>query len=194
MTVDAARLPRKTLKAGTNLYRIHRTSRAPWFFDGSGRGRFDPSGTPGRGACYWAEDPLGAWVEVFRTRMLLPEGEIRARSLAVATLEQDVRVCDLTVRRALRAGVTMALTAGADYADANALADAVQGQHPAVRWRLRHDLRQKLVGIAWFGDTGPVGHATLAGLPATDSNDISDDLAADACRIFGYPVLPDPPS
>jgi hypothetical protein len=126
--------------------------------------------------------------------MLLPEGEIRARSLAVATLEHDVRVCDLTVRRALRAGVTTLLTAGADYADANALADAVRGRHPAVRWRLRHDLRQKLVVIAWFGDTGPVGHATLASLPPTDSNDIPDDLAADACRIFGYTVLPDPPS
>lgn len=194
MTVDVERLPGKTLKAGTTLYRIHWTSRAPWFFDGSGRGRFDPSRTPGRGACYWAEDPLGAWVEVFRTRMLLPEGEIRAKSLAVATLGHDVRVCDLTVRRALKAGVTTALTSGADYTDANALADAVQSQYPAVRWRLRHDLRQKLVGIAWFGDAGPVAHATLVSLPATGSNDIPDDLVAHACKIFGYTVLPDPPS
>src|SRR5918992_5010989 len=147
VTVDAARLPRKTLKAGMNLYRIHRTSRAPWFFDGSGRGRFDPSGTPGRGACYWAEDPLGAWVEVFRTRMILTQDDIEARRLSVLTLNDGLRISDLTSRQALAAGVTTALTSGADYGPAHELADAVQGIEAGLCWRLRHDLEQQLIGI-----------------------------------------------
>jgi len=188
VTVDAAKLPRKTLKAGTVLYRIHRPGLGPWFFDGSGRGRFDPTGTPRRGACYWAEDRLGGWVEIFRTRMLLPEGEVHARALSTATLERDLAICDLTVKRALKAGVTAALTAGADYTEANALADALQGRHPALRWRLRHGR------IAWFGDAGPATTGALADLPATKTADIPTDLVERACRTFGYTVLPDPPS
>lgn len=194
MTVDVAKLPGRTLKAGTLLYRIHRAGLGPWFFDGSGRGRFDPTGSPGRGACYWAEEPLAGWVEVFRTRMLLPESEIRARALSSVTLEHDLAVRDLTPKTALRAGVTAALTAGADYTEAHALADALQGRHPAVRWRLRHDLSQKLIGIAWFGEAGPATTGALADLPITKTEDIPDDLQERACRVFGYTVLPDPPS
>ncbi len=194
MTVDVAKLPAKTLRAGTVLYRIHRAGLGPWFFDGSGRGRLDPTGSPGRGACYWAQEPLGAWVEVFRTRMLLAESELRARSLSTATLEHDLAVCDLTVKGALRAGVTAALTAGADYTDGQALADALQGRGRAVRWRLRHDLSQKLIAVAWFGPAGPASGAALADLPPTKTEYISDDLVERACQAFGYTVLPDPPS
>jgi hypothetical protein len=136
------------------MYRIHRAVSDAWFFS-SGAGRFDPVGVAGRGASYWAEDALGAWVETFRTRMLLPERELDDRRLSVATLQVDVVVCDLTVRRALVAGVTVALTAGGDYSAAQSLADGLQGECPAVRWRLRHDLRQRLIGIAWFGDVEP---------------------------------------
>ena len=187
MTVDVARLPRKTLKAGTRLYRIHRSVRDPWFFDGSGAGRFDPAGTAGRGACYWAEDPLGAWVEVFRTRMVLTTRDVADRSLSVATLEHEVVVRDLASRRALRAGVTLALTAGADYGASHALADALQHSAPAVRWRLRHDLAAKLIGVAWFGAEG------LGSPPApTRSGDLPDELVATAHRRFGYEVLPEP--
>lgn len=194
MTAYFARLPRKTLRSGTSLYRIHRAGSPPWFFDGSGRGRFDPAGTPGRGACYWAEDSLGAWVEVFRTRTLLPESEIEARLVSIATLEHDLVVRDLTVRRALEAGVTAALTAGADYADAHALADALQGQDTAVRWRVRHDLEQKLIGVVWFGDSGSATDDALDDLPPTETKRVADDLAERACQVFGYRVLPDPPS
>ena len=192
MSAGSARLPRRTLRAGTSLYRIHRAVNDAWLFS-SGAGRFDPVGVAGRGASYWADDALGAWVETFRTRMLLPEREIDERRLSVATLKEDVVVCDLTVRRALAAGVTVALTAGGDYSAAQALADGLQGEYPAVRWRLRHDLRQRMIGIAWFGDVEP-GASTRAVLPPTDTSEIPEDLVSDACRLFGYEVLPNPPS
>jgi RES domain len=194
VTIDLKRLPRRTLEAGTTLYRIHRRENGPWFFDHTGNGRFDPTGTPGRGACYWAEQPLGAWVEVFRTRMLLPEDELDARSISETTLAQDITVCDLTDRRALVAGVTVALTAGSDYADSQALADALQASVLGVRWRLRHDLAQRLMGIAWFGQAGPAASSTLAKLPATVTSDIPRDLARRACSSFGYKVMPIAPS
>ncbi len=193
MTLDLSLLPRRTRAAGTKLYRIHRREHEPWFFDGSGSGRFDPTGTPYRGACYWAERQLGAWVEVFRTRMLLSEGELDARVISELTLASDLVVCDLADRRALRAGVTAALTAGGDYTDAQDSADALQASSVAVRWRLRHDLAQRLIGIAWFGPAGPASGATPAGLPPTVTSDMSPQLAARACRAFGYRILPVPP-
>jgi hypothetical protein len=92
---------------------------------------------------------------------------------------------------ALTAGVTVALTAGGDYSAAQALADGLQGQYAAVRWRRRHDLRQRLIGIAWFRDF------ELASMPAapvpTETWEIPEDLVSDACRLFGYEVLPNPP-
>ena len=192
MTIGPGRLPRRTLRAGTCLYRIHRAVNSPWFFS-SASARFDPAGVDGRGASYWAADGLGAWVETFRTRMLLPEPEIVERRLSVATLEEDVVVCDLTVRRALASGVTAAMTAGADYRAAQALADELQGEYAAVRWRLRHDLRQRLIGIAWFGnaEARPSGHPSL---PPTKTAAIPEEVVSGACRIFGYQVLPNPPS
>jgi RES domain len=190
--VDAGRLPRKTLKAGTPLYRIHRAVHGPWFFDDGPLGRFNPTGSPGRGACYFAEQPLGAWVESFRTTMVLAEADVAARALTAVTLDRDVVVRDLTVRRALKAGVTTALTAGGDYRDSQALADALQGRADGVRWRVRHDLAQQLKGIAWFGPAGPADDALRTTLPPAVTEPIPRDLVADAERRFGYSVLPTP--
>jgi hypothetical protein len=193
VTLDPARLPRKTLRAGTRLYRIHRPRNGPWFFS-RGPGRFDPTGVAGRGACYWAEDELGAWVEALRTRMLLPESELAQRRLSIATLSADAVVSDLTVRRALRGGVTAAVSSGADYRESQGLADALQDKRAGVRWRARHDLRQKLVGVAWFGPEGPASRTAVHNLPATVTLEIPAELIPRACRTFGYEVLPNPPT
>ena len=81
MTLD--RFPRRTLRADRALHRIHRAGKRAWWFSGDGAGRFDPVGT-GKGACYWAERPLGAWVEVFRKQMLLSEAELIAEAMGTS--------------------------------------------------------------------------------------------------------------
>jgi hypothetical protein len=192
--IDLGRLPYKTLRAGTRLYRIHRRAFGPWYFDGSGDGRFDPVATRDRGACYWAEDPHGAWVEVFRTRMLLTPDDVDDRRLSVLTLRGSLRVPDLTSRRALTAGVTAALTAGAEYGPAHELADALQGREEGVRWRLRHDLEQQLIGIALFGQEGAASPSARRALPPTRSTRITGRLINDARREFGYEILTPPVS
>jgi hypothetical protein len=58
----------------------------------------------GRGACYLAEVPLGAWVEVFRQRMLLDDAEVVERTLVHVRMGRDIRLADLTSRRALQFG------------------------------------------------------------------------------------------
>lgn len=190
--LDVTRLPRKNLKAGTRLYRIHRAHLGPWFFAGSDQGRFNPTGTLGRGACYWAEKPLGAWIESFRTLMTWTRDDVAARALSTVALTDDLVVLDLTVARALAAGVTVAITGGSDYGPPQALADAVQGSSDAIRYRVSHDLGAKHVGIAWFGDVGPASGANLVALPAASTTEIPDDVIDDAQRRFGYVVLPAP--
>jgi RES domain-containing protein len=102
--------PRRTLRGDTTIHRIHRAATGAWWFSADGSGRFDPVGT-GKGACYLAERPLAAWVEVFRKRMLLAEAEVRERSLLSTELGRDLRLADLTSRRALSFGVTASLGA-----------------------------------------------------------------------------------
>ncbi len=85
--------------------RIHRATLGPWWFSSDGSGRFDPTGGH-QGACHLAEQPLGAWIEVFREQMLLAEEEVHARSLLSVALGRDLRLADLTSRRALAIGVT----------------------------------------------------------------------------------------
>jgi hypothetical protein len=109
--VDPDKLPECRLDAGTKLYRLHRQATGtPWYFASGGEGRFDPIGVKGVGICYWAENPLGAWVEVFRTKTTLTQAEVDERRLATLTLTDEVTVIDLTRRKGLGAGVTAALT------------------------------------------------------------------------------------
>lgn len=192
MTVDVARLPRRRLKAGTTLCRVHRADRDPWFFDRSAHGRFNQTGMPDRGACYWAEKPVGAWIEAFRAMLTLTEDDLAGRALTTITLTSDLVVTDLTVKRGLAAGVTVLITAGADYAAPQALADALQGVTDGVRWRLRHDRTQRLVGIALFGQSGRDAAARSRGRARTSTGPIPQSVREEATRLFGYRVLPTP--
>jgi RES domain-containing protein len=190
--IDIARLPRKTLKAGTTLYRIHGAQHGPWFFAHDHGGRFNPTGSPGRGACYWAEAPLGAWVESFRAFMTWTTDDIAKRALSTIRLPAPLTVRDLTVKRALAAGVTVAVTGGDEYREPQALADALQGHADGIRYRVSHDLSGALVAVALFGDEGAPTGRRLAALPRATTEDIPEALIDQARREFGYLVLPAP--
>jgi len=151
VTIDVARLPSRVLPAGTRLHRIHRATRGPWYFSSDGAGRFDPIYARGRGTCYLAEHALGAWVEAFRTNMTLLEDDVSARLLSTVELGDSMVVADLADRRALSAGVTVAVTSGASYDDSHDIASRLQGAVAGVRWRVRHDLAQELIGVAVSG-------------------------------------------
>jgi RES domain-containing protein len=189
LTVDVARLPRIELPRGQLLYRVHRAVAEPWYFSGDGGGRFDPVSTGGRGACYLAEDPLGSWVEAFRTMITIAEADVSRRLLATVELDRPVVVVDLTNRQALRAGMTAAVTAGADYSESHEVADQAQGQVEGIRWRVRHDMEQTLIGVALFGPAGP---QPAGNWPPTRSDRIPPVLVREAEDTFGYRVVPTP--
>jgi hypothetical protein len=182
--------PRRTLRGDRTIYRIHKSVRAPWWFSSTGDGRFDPVGT-GMGACYLAEAPLGAWVEIFRKRQLLPEAEIASRSLLTVTLKRDLRLADITARRALSFGIAASLGANEQYDESQTVAArALEDGFDGVRYFVRHDPAQKLYGVALFAQAGTPDPADPQ-WPA-ESGALPDALVRDAERLFGYRVLPTP--
>ncbi len=186
---DLDKLPQLRLGVGTKLYRLYRYAVGdPWYFARGGEGRFDPLGARDVGICYWAEDPLGAWVEVFRTKMALTQAEVDERHIATLTLTDEVTVIDLTQRRGLQAGLTAALTSGDDYTAPQALASSVALLGGGVRWRTRHDLEQKLISVGLFGPDGDQPDRQ----PAPDCEPIPLRLVEEAESTFGYTVLPRP--
>lgn len=189
MTLDG--FPRRTLRGDRTIYRVHRSVSGAWWFSSDGSGRFDPIGT-GKGACYLAERPLGAWIEVFRKQLLLTEAEITERSLFSVELGRSVRLADLTSRRALRFGVTASLGANEDYDGSQAFAvQAMNAGFDGVRYLVRHDPAQRFYGLALFGNAG----AAIPGDPdwaGGEDCDISEERIAEAGRVFGYRVLPPP--
>lgn len=189
--MNLERFPRRTLRGDRPLHRLHRSGREPWWFSEDGSGRFDPVGT-GSGACYLAEQPLGAWVEVFRKRMLIAEPEIRTRSLLSVRMERDLRLADLTSRRALGFGVTAALGADERYEPSHAFAVAAfRAGFDGVRYLVRHDPSQRLYGLALFGTAGATA-ANDPRWPAGDDGELPDELVDAARKAFGYIVLPEP--
>lgn len=189
------RFPRRTLRADREIYRIHRLQRLSgntgWWFSFDGTGRFDPVGT-GKGSCYFAERPLGAWVEVYRRQMLLAEAAVLDRWLMTVRLGRDLRLADLTSRRALPFGVTASLGANERYDASQAFAaDAVGAGFPGIRYLVRHDPAQKLFGIALFGEAGEQPDHNRAEASILD-HPIPDEVIAEARRRFGYRVVPRP--
>jgi hypothetical protein len=116
--------------------------------------------------------------------MTWASGDVARRALSTIALTNDRTVADLTLRRAR--------AAGADDSALQALADQLQDRTDGIRYRLRHDLGARLVGIALFGKAGPAAGKTLASLPRPTTTDIPDELLDRASRQFGYRVLPLP--
>jgi len=188
--VNLTGFPRRTLRGDRDIYRIHRYDRFAWWFSSDGSGRFDPVGTS-MGACYLAEKPLGAWVEVFRRGMLIAEVEVQVRRLGAITLGRDLRLANLASRRALQFGVTASLGADQDYAASQAFARAaLEYGFDGLRYLVRHDPAQQLYGIALFSDAGAA--VDDGNWPPARSTEIPEIIIESACRRFGYRILPTP--
>jgi hypothetical protein len=188
--LTGARFPRRTLKAGVHLYRIHRLEASGWWFSCGGEGRFDPVGS-GSGACYLALEPLAAWVEVFRKGMLIAEEELAARRLLSATLLEPLTLADLTSRRALSFGVTASIGADQHYEQSQLLAARLaQEGFDGILYLVRHDPAQRLHGVALFGPPGQASQPP-AGMKSR-SRALPVELVEQAQRTFGYRLLPAP--
>jgi hypothetical protein len=171
--------------------RIHRKGRSPWWFSNDGSGRFDPVGVAHMGACYLAADELGAFVEAFRTPTTIAEDDIEARRLSVVELGRELTLADLCSRRALRYNVTAELGAAGDYGASHQFAvEALEAGFDGVRWWVRHDPAQTLVGVALFGPAGEPGASRR--WPVPTPVELGARLLRRARHHFGYQVVPRP--
>lgn len=115
---------------------------------------------------------------------------MQQRSLPSVTLGRSIRLADLTSRRALSFGVTASVGANERYDESQAFAvRAVELGFGGVRYLVRHDLRQRLYGVALFAPPGDPG-AQSPDWPYAADGPIPAKLVAEAGRAFGYRVLP----
>ncbi len=183
-------LPTATIVAGTPLPRIHREHRDAWHFSRSGSGRFDPvaASDPAIGACYLADDALGAFVEVYRRMGAISEADLATRRISTLSLSRDLVLVDLTDRAALLAGSdTSALSSSWDYREPQAFASAVaDAGRDGVRYFARHDPAKRLCCNAILARTDDQS------LSRASSSEISEPLRRAAATAFGYKILPVP--
>ena len=165
-----------------NLYRIHRSDHDPLYFSSTGAGRFDlpaPHGT-----LYTAETPVGAFLEVFRGR-LIPSAEVAARTLTTLTRTGDpLALADCTDPGARAFGVTAAVHSTPDYELTQRWTLAfAEADFDGIYYLVSHDPSAEEHGVALF--------AGVSSWPRR-STPIHDDLIAEVQRRFGLLVVPTP--
>jgi RES domain len=183
--VDLGGFPVHPAGPDLDLYRIHLAARGPWWFSSSGDGRFDLS--HGRGTCYLAGQPIGAFLEVFRASTVVPAAEVAVRRLSRLRPPHAVRLADCTVTEARAFGVTAAIHWTLDYELPRLWAEAFAAAgFDGVRYRVSHDPSQRELGIALFGPEG------ARELPVGATDEIGGELLEEARRRFGLVVAPIP--
>lgn len=182
---DLSGFPAFSVDRRRSLYRIHRTDVGPWWFSGDGSGRFDLD--DGRGSCYLAFTPIGAFIEVFRVATVIPEAEVEARSLSSLVPPERTRLADCTVRPARKFGITGAISTQPDYTVPQAWAEAfaVAG-FGGILYRLSHDPAQRELGVVLFGEAGE------RSWPVRRTEPVPPSVIEAARRRFGLVVAPTP--
>ncbi|MDW5594228.1 RES family NAD+ phosphorylase [Conexibacter stalactiti] len=175
--------PQHVVDHGSLLYRIHHAANGAWFFRADGLFRFDLTDRPGHGTCYFAESPLGAFVETLQSfrSISLPRAEIAGRRLFAVKADFALVLADVTDNAAGRYGIdaSVGASSASDYAHSQALATrAFDAGFAGIRYHVRNDLSQRLVGVALFGPTGPHGDDLWPG----DDQAIGEEIVALACR------------
>ncbi len=186
--VSGSGFPVRRIGPRQRLFRIMKTYRngssaAAWYFsssDGGQPGRYDLPRP--NGSCYFADDPAGAWLEVFRGQQVVPRQDIAVRSMVTAARTGDVlALADLTSPSAVKSGVTLDLSAGSHYKPSQfaALAAYQQKCLGIIGW-IRHDPARRYRNFALFGRSG--GHRSQRGWTTTIA-DLDGSAAAIARRL-----------
>jgi hypothetical protein len=133
--------PDRPLSIHTELFRVVRRGKGPWWFGSSMEGRFDlpsPFGT-----CYLAGDPLAALLELLgadREGGFVSAEFLAGRRLRELRAPRDLTAADLTSRRAAGFGINSEIGTIVPYAGPQAWAERLHGaRFDGVVYWLRHD-------------------------------------------------------
>ncbi len=195
--VDITDFPQITFGQGSDLFRVHRRDRQPWWFasigdDPAAGGRFDlphPAGT-----CSTASTAIAVLLEVVARRPIrrIPAEELDRRALTVAPTPRPLVVADATAARARGFGISGELHAGLDYQATRAWAAALHAAgYRALLSIPRHDPSGGLRTLPLLDTAGehqPFGWTWKAG-SGPIPNDVVDQLGE-----WGIDVVPIPGS
>lgn len=181
---DLRSFPSRTITRA--LWRIHPAGNDPRWFCSDLDCRFDL--TEPRGTLYLAERDIGAFVEVFRDFGVANLAPVAARRLSALRAPRALRLADCTSPRARGFGVTAEIHATDDYERTQSWAAAFDaaGFH-GIRYLVRHDPSERLVGIAVSGRGGQA-----RGWRVRSTEAIPSALLSQAARRFGIRVAPAP--
>lgn len=184
---DLNGFPAQHLASGHVLARIHRADRKSGSYSSDGSGRFDLPQL--QGTCYLGEEPLASFVEVFREAAVVAETLVNAKVMSLIQLRDDVRLADVTAPRSRHFGVTGEIHSSVDYEVTQAWAVALRrAGFDGIRYLVRHDPSQSLVGVALFGLAGEHDDQFLTVKTAA----IPTSLFTAAEARFGIVILPTP--
>lgn len=187
--------PERLLADRVPVFRVTSAGRGPWFFSGSGRGRFDL--LPPRGTCYLAFDPVVAILEAVGGAVaggLISSEFLAARRLRSLQLPRVHRVADTTSRRARGFGITAEIATVVPYRLPQAWAAALDRDHfDGLVWAARHDPARG-EALAVFGAGGErrrwrrgreeaIGRELVARLRAEASIDVAPRPASGQLRV-----------
>lgn len=148
--------PRYALTTAKELWRMHRSSANPWFFNNSGSGRFDLA-TP-YGTCYLATSDVLAVVEVLGPEFVgrvVPETFFHGRVLTAVRSPRAALLANTCVARAYGFGVTAELGSMVPYDIPQQWASAFhQAGFGGVRYRSRLLPGRPGFNFALFGRSG----------------------------------------
>ena len=167
--------------------RIHNSLHGPLYFCNSGVGRFDLPAKTGKGTCYMADRPLGAFVETFGRLTSLTREMIDERSLSELSPRRPLRLADLTNRKVLGGfGISGDISTGADYGPSQEWALGLfNAGFEGIYYVVRHDPSHIERSVAVFGN-----EESTADLFDVSTEPIPRDLVDEACREFGFTVWP----
>lgn len=150
-------------------------------------GRFDPIASEGLGSCYFAEQPEGCFLEVFKSfTRFIPREEIKARLLLRVEIPREMNLADCTAEQARAWGITAEIHSTPHYEETQAWAHAfVLAGFDGIRYLLRHDPAQRMAGVVLFGPAG-----SPPTLPATPGEPIGEEIIEKIHRRFGIQVTP----
>lgn len=186
-----ADFPAYTLPNGATLHRVHRAALGAWFFSTDEGCRFTPAGLPDTGACYFAEQPVGALLEGLRGERsrLIPHDEVLIRRMFTVRMSRPLKLADLCDPGAGDFSVNGEIHTTTDYDKTQAWSAAL---HDAGFEGLRHlgrsDPGLTQVGVAIFS---AAGSAVAGAWPAGVDDPIADELIVEAAK-YGLKILPTP--
>jgi hypothetical protein len=147
--------PRRLLREGTLLYRVHRAIHNGAFFGEDGTSRFDLVGVE-VGVCYLGLRDETAFLEVFGRQRPITAAQVAERRVSEFALSGDAVLADLTSDLVVgQFGLTLEISAGGDYSGpqkwSRALHDAgFDGLH----YKARHAPGGEHESVALFGKPG----------------------------------------